>query len=244
MHVSVIVNCHHEGLLLERSLASAIRAIDVSGIAGECELIVVADQPTKTTSIVLASCAHRVDRVVHTGSHDLGLARNAGVEASRGRLMLFLDGDDLWGGNWVRAAWARYLSMPAETILHPQHCVFFGARSEVLIHPDWRDQDFDPRTLAARNCWTALCGVGRELAIELPFPRTDRQNRFGYEDWSWYTETVARGARHVVVRDTVHFVRLKHAGSLRESLRGFLRVPSLAFAEYLAADDSTRPHDL
>jgi glycosyltransferase involved in cell wall biosynthesis len=244
LQVSAILNCRYEGLLLERSLDSAMQAIVASGFAGECELIVVADNPTRTTAGVLDRRKSTIDRLIYTDVSDLGLARNVGVDASRGELILFLDGDDLWSSNWVRAAWAEYEIAPADSILHPQFCVFFGARCEILVHPDWRDSFFDARALAVRNFWTALCGTSRRLLTELPYPPIVPGRRTGYEDWSWYVETAARGLRHVSVRNTAHFVRLKQANSLREASHGFHRLPSLAFAEYLAADDNSRPHNL
>lgn len=244
MRISAIVNCRYEGLLLERSLNSALRAIESSGFVSACELIVVADCPTRTTMGVVTRYRDRIDRVIETDLSDLGLARNAGVQVSRGQLVLFLDGDDLWGRNWVQAAWSAHLSEPEGTILHPQYCVFFGGRSEVLVHPDWRDANFDPRALAVRNCWTALCGARRDVLIECPYAPIDVERRAGYEDWSWYAETVGRGLRHAVVRDTAHFIRVKQTNSLQGASRGFLRVASTAFAEYLAEDDSSRPHNL
>lgn len=244
MKVSAIINCCCEGLLLQRSLDSAIRSMEAAGFTDESELIVVADSANKTTLSVLAGYGARLSRVLHTDFSDLGSARNAGAEAARGELLLFLDGDDLWGFDWVRAAWSEYLKSPQETIFHPQYCVFFGLRSEVLVHPDWRDPHFDPRGLISHNHWISLCGVRRELAIDWPFPVVDARRRFGFEDWSWYAGTIARGFRHATVPRTAHFVRLKAGDSMQKSMQGYYRIPSLEFAEFLATDDPTRPYNL
>jgi glycosyltransferase involved in cell wall biosynthesis len=244
LKVSVVINCCYEGLLLRKAIGSALWSIESSGFAEECELIVVADSPTKTTVDVLAGYRERLQQFIVTDHSDLGLARNSGGEAAQGELVLFLDGDDLWSRNWVGAAWSSHLISPAMTILHPQYAVFFGARSEILVHPDWRDPYFDPRGLVARNHWISLCGIRREDLLQYPFPKANRSYHFGFEDWSWYADLVAKGFRHATVPGTAHFIRLKAANSMNESMGGFNRIPSLDFAEYLAADDPSRPYNL
>jgi hypothetical protein len=122
--------------------------------------------------------------------------------------------------------------------------MFGGDDPRMLVHADWRDGYFDPRVLVVRNYWIALCGVRRETLLEFPYPKTNVERGFGIEDWSWYAEMVGRGFRHAVVPDTVHFIRQKKTKSLLEKVSGFDRVPSLAFAEYMAADDASRPYDL
>jgi hypothetical protein len=89
--VSAIINCCYEGLLLQRSLSSALRSIEVSGFADECELIAVADSANKTTLNVLSAYDGRLDRVLEVNFRDLGSARNAGAEAAEGKLLVFLN---------------------------------------------------------------------------------------------------------------------------------------------------------
>lgn len=244
MKVSAIVNCRGEGLLLGRALDSALHAIEKSGFAKECELIAVADRPSEATVSVLTHYADRLQRIIEVEVVDLGLARNAGVAAAQGELILFLDGDDLWSGNWVGAAWSTHCASSRAVILHPEYAVCFGARLELLVHSDWRDSDFDARGLAVRNRWISLCGVRREILLEYPIPPADLERRFGFEDWSWYAQLVARGMRHVTVPGTVHFIRLKAVDSMQKSMHSFCFIPSVEFAEYLAADDRFRPYDL
>jgi glycosyltransferase involved in cell wall biosynthesis len=242
--VSVVINCSAEGLLLRRSIESALRSAEASGLAEACEFIAVADDASHATRTVLQKYADRLTEVLHINSLDLGLARNAGVAAARGELILFLDGDDLWGRNWVGEAWQGHCGLPERVVLHPQYCIFFGARSELLIHSDWREPGYDPRGLVVRNHWISLCGIRRDLAREFPFPQADVARGFGFEDWSWYAQLIGHGFRHVTVPRTAHFVRLKAGDSMQKAMRGCFCIPSVAFAEYLAADDPTRPYDL
>jgi glycosyltransferase involved in cell wall biosynthesis len=244
MRVTALVNCCSEGLLLKRSLDSALRSIESSGFVDQCELIVVADSTNKETLDTLARYADRINKVVRTDVSDLGLARNLGAEAARGELILFLDGDDLWCRNWISAAWSAHRASPPSVILHPQNSVFFGSSLELMVHPDWREPHFDPRGLVARNHWTSLCGVRRDLVVEYPFSKADAERRFGFEDWSWYADMTSRGVRHVTVPQTTHFIRLKAISSMQKAITGFFCIPSAEFAEYLANDDSARPYNL
>lgn len=244
MRVSVVINCRYEGLLVAKSIESAIASVTACDFPTDCETIVVADNASEATMNVLTRYGDRVDRLLQTNLSDLGLARNAGAEVAAGELLLFLDGDDLWCRNWVGAAWSEYVGSAKLSILHPQFAIVFGMTSEILVHPDWRDPHFDPRGLAARNYWISSCGVRRDLLLECPFPPADHRRRFGFEDWAWYADTLARGWRHVVVPRTTHFVRRKAVESLQTRTLTWCRVPSVRFSEYLSKDDPARPYDL
>jgi glycosyltransferase involved in cell wall biosynthesis len=245
MKVSAIVNCSYEGLLLKPTLESVLRSVAASGFAGDCEVIVVADNATRTTLDALAGYEPRLSQIVRTRHCDLGMARNAGAAAASGELALFCDGDDLWSRNWVAAAWAEHTACARQSVLHPEFALLFGGdKPKILTHADWRDGYFDPRLLVARSYWISLCGVRRETLMEFPYPSADVERGLGIEDWSWYAELIGHGFRHVVVSDTVHFIRQKATRSLLKAVNGFDRTPSLAFAEFMAADDPMRPHDL
>ena len=206
MKVSVIVNCCYEGSLLSRSLESANRSIKASGFEDECELIIVADSANKTTLDTLDRSNISPSRVLRTDLSDLGMARNVGVEAAEGELILFLDGDDLWCRSWIRAAWSEYLAGPWLTILHSQYSVFFGARSEILVHPDWRDPYFDPRGLVACNSGRRYAGCGRNCCWSIrsrsAFGAGMRIGLVCRDDGQRISACLFR---------TVHFVKIKEA---------------------------------
>lgn len=242
MKLSVVVTCRWEGLMLLKAVDSARRSIEAAGLSTESELLIVADAANGPT----LDAADRLQdvRLIRTEFADPGAARNEAARHAQGDLLLPMDADDLWGLGWAGAAWTAHCAAGGTSILHPQFCAFFGARDELMVQPDWREPGYDPRGLVSRNDWIMSCAVPRAVLLDHPLPRADLPRGFHFEDWSWHRRTTALGVRHCTVPGTVHFIRLKTLGSLSTAAHGCLPVPSMEFAEWLAADDPTRPPDL
>lgn len=92
--VSVIIPTYNRASLLRDALAS-VEAQHGIGDAYEMEVIVVDDASSDGTSQVVR--AHqRVHYVRLPANRGLPAARNAGIRASRGQYLAFLDDDDVW----------------------------------------------------------------------------------------------------------------------------------------------------
>ena len=192
MKVSAIVNCSYEGLLLKPTLDSVLRSVAASGFARDCEIIVVADQASETTLDALAGYEPRLSQIVRTRHGDLGMARNEGAAAACGELALFCDGDDLWSGNWIAAAWAEHRASARQVVLHPEFALLFGGDSPKFSRTPtgatatsirafwWRAATgFRCAACGARRCWSFPLSAHRRRAwprdrgLEL-VRRTDR----------------------------------------------------------------------
>lgn len=216
--LALVVNAHREGCIAQRSIHSASIACATAESEGfPCELIVCLDRPDDLTRAVVAESPwlrRGIDRVLEVDVGDLGLARNAAVQAAGGELIGVMDADDYVSRDWVTAC-ARILGRSRRDIVHPEWIVQFGAREYIYRQIGADNPDFDARIIIAMNPWNSCAFAARDAFLESPYVcARPGETGFGFEDWHWNCETSARGYRHVVAPETVHFVRLKPSNSL------------------------------
>lgn len=209
---SVIINAHREGLLANGTLRSVKKAVYKARSAGiNVEIICVLDNSDEATSEIFARFSQsdlNVD-ISHVNFGDLGLARNYGVLKSGGNWVAFLDADDLWCDNWLACAYRNACAEERSVIWHSHLNIYFGGRSHIFVHVDMDETYVNPAILACNNLWTALCFSKRDTLLNIPYKPTYIDRQIGYEDWSWYIDTVASGYVHKVVHGTVHAIRVK-----------------------------------
>lgn len=222
--ITVTVNFHCEGAFALSALASLSDLVNVARTAGlTVETQAILDCTDQLTRHIVDVRGRWIDKVQEVAFGDLGLSRNAGTRLAHGRFLSFLDGDDLWGEQWLRAAFqaAALPTAPQDVIWHPEYIYVFsepefagaaGAGIRLLQSSD--TPGFNPVMLVLGNLWSANAFARRDLHLRLPYCAVDRARGLGIEDWSWNLETVWSGIRHRVVPGTVHLVRRKGSESL------------------------------
>ena len=117
IHLSVIVPAHDEGPLLEeaiRSIQTAIWTVPAEQ-ALSVETIIALDAPTTETLTEAENLSAELPavRVIRNlGPRGPGATRNAGVADATGEWLAFLDGDDRWRDNALRALRRGITSYP------------------------------------------------------------------------------------------------------------------------------------
>ena len=143
-----------------------------------------------------------------------------------------MDGDDLWGADWLHLAYkaATANGESAEAIWHPENLFYFTtsdfdshsiglvahpfAQSHHLFQYPSDEPGFNRDVLFFDNIWAANTFTKRTMHLRYPYKPVDNEKGFGIEDWSWNIETVWANIPHRVVPDTVHLHRTKEIGSL------------------------------
>ncbi|WP_272582097.1 MULTISPECIES: glycosyltransferase family 2 protein [unclassified Providencia] len=93
--VSIIMPCYNAEQYIKESINSVINQT-----YNNFELIIVDDLSTdRSIDIIKSFNDDRIKLIQLTQNGGAGVARNAGIEAARGRFIAFLDSDDLWRPN-------------------------------------------------------------------------------------------------------------------------------------------------
>jgi glycosyltransferase involved in cell wall biosynthesis len=214
--ISCVLALHAEGLIAHKTIKSLNRAIGCAEQFGlSIEFVVVLDRATAETRhyVKTSPVIHPVSKVITADFGDLGLTRNIGIQHSDGEYVAIFDGDDLISENWLLRAY-ELNRVAHHYVIHPEASVVFDQKSILMYHPDQRRGDFDGANIMVENYWTSLCFSRRETFLQIPYVATPKSSGFGYEDWHWNCEVMARGFVHTVALGTAHFIRVKEAGSL------------------------------
>jgi glycosyltransferase involved in cell wall biosynthesis len=179
------------------------------------ELLIVLDRETPETRryVETSSVIDPATGIIATDFGDCGLARNAGIERAGGEYVAIIDGDDLISEDWlVRAHEVNRLSHCY--VIHPEVNVYFDQKTELFYPPDQHQEDFDETNIIVENYWPALSFSRRETFLLNPYSATPPLSGFGFEDWHWNCEVMARGFVHKPAPGTAYFIRVKEKGSL------------------------------
>lgn len=212
--ISVIVTAHHEGRLAHRTMKSVFNAMKhAENNDVVTEVIVVLDKPDKKTTDYFAKYWSSKINVVTVDYGDPGLSRNYGVSIASGKFIALLDADDLFGSMWLLRAYHESIKLKNNAILHPELLVVFEGQNQIARFRGTEDSEFNVADLIENNGWTSLLFAERAILIENPFVATPLDSGFGYEDWHWYCESIAKGVEVKIVKDACAFIRRKTTGS-------------------------------
>lgn len=141
---------------------------------------------------------------------DRGQQWREGAQAASGRLVCLLDSRDYVGTTWFEAAWRCAERAGAAAVLHPAFVLEFGDLQRLRRHRSSTDPEFRWDDLLVGPAWHSLLVAPREVLLRHPFGPTDSRDGFGAGDWDFACATLAAGVQHLVVPDTVCFVRRTH----------------------------------
>lgn len=219
--LTLIVTAHDETFVCGPTMESADVAAAAARAAGyTVQTIIALDRATEATTAYFQQPAFDHWERWPMGEGDLGRVRNTLVPQTSGRYIAFLDADDLFSENWLASgldALAAADERGERVIAHPEVNIIFDAGKYLWHNIDQDSPLFTPHFMYVRNCYDSLCMAPREAHLEVPYVTRDVPNGLSYQDWQFGVETMSRGWKHVVVRDTIIFKRRRDFSLVVES---------------------------
>lgn len=123
--VSVVVPTYNRAGLLARTLPTLLD----QDFDQRYEVVVVVDGSTDGTAEYLRSTFGERIRIVQQANQGPGAARNSGVDASAGELVLFIDDDALCDPAMVRTHWEEHRRHPGSVVFGPVRVSQWSVRS-------------------------------------------------------------------------------------------------------------------
>jgi glycosyltransferase involved in cell wall biosynthesis len=226
--VSVVVPCFNHGRFLAEALESLL-----AQTYEHIEIVVVDDGSTDDTPAVAARFALRV-RYVRQENRGLAAARNAGLAASGGELLNFLDADDYHEPDAIERMVAAATADPGADVFHGRHRCVDRDRNPLTSYPVAELSRDAFHQLLVKNRMICHSVLVRRRAL-VGAGGFDEQLR-ALEDWDCWLRLAAGGCRFVAVAAAVAVYR-RYPGTMS---RGYDRMKE-AYGQVLRRARTVHP---
>ncbi len=185
---TIVIPCFNQGEYLDEAIMSVFEQTD-----GSFEIVVVDDGSTDSITLeVLDALDWPRTRVVRQENRGLPAARNAGIEAGRGRFVVPLDADDALESDYLTVLKNELVARPDAAYAHCDGR-YFGD-----IDAYWITRPFNPYQLLLSNSVLG-CVILRRDAWE-DVGGYDESMIEGNEDWDLWLRLVQAGWGQIKMR--------------------------------------------
>ena len=169
----------------DRAIAAARSALG-QRVEASFELVLIDNDPTRSALMGLRALAASTSipvTVVHEPSAGVANARNAGLRASRGQLIAFLDDDEIAPATWLAELLRVQRAHDADVVFGPVHT---RLAEEPIDHAEFYEDFFARQPGHAEGPIDDLYGCGcslvRRAALPSAEPFSAKRNETGGED--------------------------------------------------------------
>jgi glycosyltransferase involved in cell wall biosynthesis len=208
MDVSIIIPYYNTGMYLQEALDS-ISAFKNHPVY-KCEVIIVNDGSTDAASLaLLSSIQDQGYIIINQQNKGAAAARNAGMLASTGNYLLFLDSDNKLRDVFINKGVPILQNEDADIVYGKAK--FFGASGDELFRQDV----FHLPTLMARNYIDACCLFKRKVYETIG--GMDEAKVLNQEDWEYWIRAGVAGFKFRFVDEFFYDYRV-HEKSTTNSI--------------------------
>ncbi len=203
MKTSIIITCYNLGSFLEEALDSALQSEST-----DFDVIVVDDGSTDSQTLTVLGqleeqyAAGAQVRFIHQPNQGLAAARNTGIQAATGELILPLDADDKLRSTFIPRATQIMETTPAVGVVHGWG-ERFGMHTGV-----WELPPVEKSRILLGNCVPA-CSVFRKKIWEDVGGYDSTGFKEGYEDWDFWLSALERGWTFHLIPEVLFDYRIR-----------------------------------
>ena len=207
LKVSVIIPCYNQGQYVMETLASVLKQT-YQNIA----VIIVNDgSDDQDTISILNQIDLETVQVLHTTNQGLAAARNNGIEAAKGDLILPLDADDLIDPGYVEQAVASFKGNTALGIVYCRARLFGSVNTEWLLPPYslpemLLDNVIFCSAMFRQSDWEAVGGYDSGMI-------------YGWEDYDFWLSLIERGREVYQIPEILFSYRVSSDSMVRSKER-------------------------
>jgi glycosyltransferase involved in cell wall biosynthesis len=219
--LTLIVQAHNETVVAGPTMRSADLAVASARERGyTVQTIIALDRATPATAAYFNQPRYDHWERLILDEGDLGATRNAVIKQAEGDFIACLDADDIFSDNWLSDG-MDVVTAGAEgfkgVIASPELEVLFDRNLASTRNLEQDSPLFTPYYLYLRGYYDSLCIAPRQAHLDVPYSRRDIPNGLAYQDFQFAIETMARGWKHVIVKDTAIFKRRRDSSLVVES---------------------------
>lgn len=227
-HISLVLNVHNEIHFLHRTMKSINSAVSYARQFGlRFELITVFDRSDNKTSALfekLDKSDYYNFKSVFVDYGSLGLARQAGIDASAGDFVATCDADDLISYNMFSEMYSAAIQAAEKTIVIPEYVYEFGSKYGITKY--FGSEHISPKLLFSSHPFVSRIFLRRSMFDSLNFGDVSGPI-FAYEDWKFNCEALVKGCQFKVAPRTVLYYRRR-----RHSITGSFEAANQKLVPY------------
>lgn len=213
--VSIVVPCYNQGEFLSDTLDSVL-----SQTYSNWECIIVNDGSTDNTSIIARLYCEKDQRLSYIEQKNSGLsiARNVGINASKGVFILPLDSDDKIGSEYLESCIKAFGENPNLKVVYSRAELFGLAKGE------WKLPPFSMERMLGRNCIFCSAIFKKEDFIKVGGYNPNM--KYGFEDWDFWLSIIEEDCDVYQIDKILFYYRIRNKSMVRsidEKKSEFLR---------------------
>ncbi|EGV44337.1 glycosyltransferase [Bizionia argentinensis JUB59] len=203
--VSIIIPCYNDN----KHIFEAVLSANTQTYSNK-EIIVVDDGSNGATKVALGKLSFKIDKIITQENKGLSSARNTGIRAAKGSLIIVLDSDDFFEPEFCESAVGIKLQNPHYKIISCK-ARRFDANGLIDI--------YTPRGGDIKNFLFSNSAIGNSLFSKADWEHVggyDEYMKKGYEDWEFYIRMLLTSGEAFIIQEPLFNYRQKK-NSLRIS---------------------------